>query len=218
MGNQWTPRETPKPEPPSEAMLEGVKVNSGKLTRKRGGDLQLRESMIPKIAEGLVKAPARSVAASVGVAPQTIKQWISRGEQVEQMPEGAMLTEAEMMCWRLHRAVAQAQMDFIDKHTANIEDIATSPIYHANGQEKTKGDWVASMTILERRFSDLYGRRSVLSGTGPGGSHVLAIGNLDELLSAEKTKDAEIIDMPPSKNDDTPDDHPSLPDPENKSG
>jgi len=214
MGNQYSPTNKRKNKPAKARTLAKVRAQQGKLTKKRGGQIGLDATMIPKIARAMTIGTQAQAAASVGATASGLKRWLSRGEQVDALDEGTAITEADHVCWQLYLEVSRANAEFIARHAGNIEDVATTPILHANGTVKTPGDWVASMTMLERRFPDLYGRRSVVAGPGPGGSHMLAIGNLDSVIAAldggasppppeAPTKDADVIDVKPEPTPDS---------------
>jgi len=206
MGNQYSPTNKRKNKPAQARTLAKVRAAQGKMMKKPGRTIGLDETMIPTIARALTIGTQAQAAASVGTSTSSLRKWLSRGEQVDALDEGTSITAADHVCWKLYLAASRANAEFIEKHAGNVENVATTPIMHANGTVKQPGDWVASMTMLERRFPDLYGRRSVVAGSGPGGSHVLAIGNLDAVLAAidgggpkpTPTKDAEIIDAEPA--------------------
>lgn len=117
-------------------------------------------------------------AQSIGVAPRTVRGWLSRGKrwlESGKKPTGKI----DKLCFKFADSFRKAESNLASRHIANITRKALSD----------KGPWQASAWLLERRWPEHFGNRLELRGS----VKVIQICGL-ELTEDELKKFGDLID------------------------
>lgn len=125
--------------------------------RGRGRPSKLTPALQAKVAELLRAGMSRSaVAGAVRVSAAALKEWIARGEGRD--PERPRDPEYEAFAAAVHEAEGEFEQSLIKA----IKAKATGPF----------GDWRAAAFLLERRFSESWGKRIAQEITGKDGGPI----------------------------------------------
>lgn len=133
--------------------------------------------LTPEVHKAIVEAiragaSRQAAAASVGIAGRTLLEWIARGD-------GTSTRESSEDFARLAQDLHAAEADF---EQTLIKDVLA---YSAMGE---KPDWRGPAWLLERRFSDRWGKTTKTELTGRDGGPVQVSSNTD----FTKLSDAEL--------------------------
>lgn len=163
------------------------------LARRYNGPTSLTDSLIQKLTKSVERCNYEVTAARKNRVPvDTFKQWKARGKLIiENQIEEEHLTKHDIQCAKLYLELERAN--------AVAQEKLVQTVY----EEGTKnGNWLAAMTMLERKSPEQFGRntisRSGSSGDGEIKIHIELTG--EKAASSELgTNSDNVIDVTPGK-------------------